>query len=510
MFKLGLLLWGTVAFSAAGQIGAFISVSPNPISDTLLIPNTHTFQVLVQEGDNFDGHAFRGLPDFTCFVPDNGFSSTSGILSINHELSNIRAGVSLLDISFDLEDFWSITAFDTVDFSDQVWTQRPCSGGLTSWGTVMLGEENMGSLDVDTNGYLDIGWLVEFDPQTGEMIDYDNDGIGDKLWRMGRMRHENVCFLNDSVAVYGSDDATYGYLYKFIADSAKWFSEGDLFVLCADSLTGSTGVWKQVPNSTPTECNDVSFNAQALGATNFNSIEDCELGPDGKIYFAAKVSSRIYRLFVEDTITSSLEIYVENQNYTFDHLGGSSTVNWGYGADNLVFDNMGNLWVCQDGVEYNIYVVRPGHTNSNPKVELFARTPKGGEPTGITFTPDYKFMFMSIMHPYTSNASEFTDVAGKQFRFNKGTTLVIGRKESFARPFFKDKQDLKILDRCLFFENNGSSVNLEIYNVLGQLIFKKNTTDNFIRLGHNVKGLCVLRLRINDAETTGSFYISGE
>jgi secreted PhoX family phosphatase len=67
-------------------------------------------------------------------------------------------------------------------------------------------------------GYVDVGWLVEIDPVTRQVMDYNNDGIKDKLWAMGRMSHENVVFKNDSLTAYFGEDGGTQCLYKFVAN----------------------------------------------------------------------------------------------------------------------------------------------------------------------------------------------------------------------------------------------------------------------------------------------------
>ncbi len=104
----------------------------------------------------------------------------------------------------------------------------------------------------------------------------------------------------------------------------------------------------------------------------------------------------------------------------------------GIGNDNLAFDGEGNLWVLQDGDRSHIWVVGPTHTATSPAVRLFAKTPVGCELTGITFSPDYKFMFISFMHPAINNIASQTDAAGISLVFNTSTTAVIALKENLG------------------------------------------------------------------------------
>ncbi len=78
-------------------------------------------------------------------------------------------------------------------------------------------------------------------------------------------------------------------------------------------------------------------------------------------------------------------------------------------------------------------MVRNGHSQANPNVELFGIVPTGSEPTGITFSPDNRFLFMSIQHPSNGNAvTTQTDAANIKVAFDKSTTIVIALKENLG------------------------------------------------------------------------------
>ena len=73
------------------------------------------------------------------------------------------------------------------------------------------------------------------------------------------------------------------------------------------------------------------------------------------------------------------------------------------------------------------------HTQAVPNVKLFGIAPAGAEPTGITFTPDYKFLFMSFQHPNATNNSDFQiDAAGNSIGFEKDIAIVIALNESIG------------------------------------------------------------------------------
>lgn len=421
----------------------FVSVRPTTQMQDFRVPATHTFQKLVQGGDAYTNPADGALKennDFTGYVPING-SSTNGYLSINHEgSSTATSGVSVLNLEFNAATkLWNVTAKNPVNFAPVVGTYNNCSGGITPWNTVITCEENTPTAPTDSNndGYLDFGWTVELDPATRTVRDQDGNGTPDKLWRMGRIRHENVVVAADRRTVYeGADEGSTSYVYKYVATTAGNLKDGTLYVLKLDGELGTatTGTWVVVPNSTPTECSTTTTLATALGATNFAGIEDVEISPlDGRIYFTSKATGRVYR-FTDGATVSGLEIFVgnpfgvTNQTYAINYGAGTVNEPWGSGNDNLTFDSRGNLYVLQDGDRNHIWLVKPCHTQAAPQVEVFAVTPNGSEPTGMTFSPDERFMFLSIQTPSNTNAQAVTDAAGQSVVFNKSTTVVIGRK----------------------------------------------------------------------------------
>jgi secreted PhoX family phosphatase len=472
------------------EIACFTSIAPTIQTDSFIIPSSHCFQVLAQNGDEYaNGGVFPENFDFTCFVPING-SSSEGIITLNHE-NNVAGGMSIMDAQFDTSShLWNIENAGPVNFSSVVKTERNCSGGLTPWGTVLMGEEVRGLVDSNSDGYKDVGWLVEVNPFTRQVMEYGNAGQ-QKLWAMGRMLHENaaVSYEDNRTVYYGEDDSL-GCVYKFIADQAGNLSEGVLFVLKLDSMlqsgdpTNTNGSWLPIGNSTQSERNNIHQTAYDLGATPFYGIEDVEIGPDGFIYFASKGHGRIYRFIDNDTTISQFETYVGGRNYEILTQDSSYNEPWGIGNDNLAFDGEGSLWVLQDGSKDLIWVVKTGHTQENPLVEIFASTPKGSEPTGITFSPDKKYLFMSVQHPDSTNILQ-QDASGNFVQFNKSSMIVIARKEFLgnASPLSLVNQEKKDVQIRIFPNPFSEEINitysgnihqnvlLEIVDIIGKVVY---------------------------------------
>ncbi len=414
------------------HIGCFTSINPTGQTPNLILPEGHRFQMILKQGTPHtigEGN-IGGNHDFTGYIGLDG-SSTVGHLSVNHETS--PGGVTIADLHYNEETLlWEIDSTQAVDFynEDLVSTIRNCSGGLTPWGTIITAEENTSGGDSNGDGYQDIGWLVEIDPITAKVMDYENDGVQDKLWAMGRMNHENVVVADDMIrAFYGEDGGTQ-LVYKFVADEPGNLSSGDVYVLSLNQElvggdpSGTTGLWVQVPNDTPEERNNIRNAGAALGGTNFNGVEDCEISPiDGKIYFTSKGNGRTYRFTDGDNGVTAFETFVGGRSYDIETADGIVSENWGGGNDNLTFDNQGNLWVQQDGGLNYIWVVRPDHSQITPHVELFASVPNGSEPTGLTFSPDNKFGFFSVQHPSGSNTPQI-DATGNEVIFDKSATVI--------------------------------------------------------------------------------------
>ncbi|WP_126650451.1 alkaline phosphatase PhoX [Chryseobacterium aureum] len=426
------------------HISCFTSIVPTAQTNKLIIPAEHKYQLILKEGDSYTegGGLVGGQNDFTGYVAKAG-SSTNGYLSVNHETN--PGGVTMAEINYNATSkLWQLTKSRAVSFSDPslVQTIRNCSGGVTPWGTIVTAEESVTSNDVNADGYKDYGWLVEIDPATAQVISKNADGSKGKLWQMGIMNHENVVVNNaGTIAYYGEDGGTH-MVYKYVLDTPNDLSSGNLYVLKLDqglSTAGdpvaTTATWVQVPNKTKADQNNTNTNAQSVGGTKFNGVEDVDISPlDGKIYFTAKGLDRVYRLQDNGTTASQVETFVGGGStvYSFNTAQGIKSEAWGDGNDNLTFDELGNLWVLQDGGKNYIWVIAPDHTQANPKVRLFASMPAGAEPTGLTFTPDHKFGFFSIQHP-DSTISTDVDATGNTIDYKgKSATIVIALKNNLG------------------------------------------------------------------------------
>ncbi|HIA07325.1 MAG TPA: DUF839 domain-containing protein [Flavobacteriales bacterium] len=432
-----ILVFGVIQVGVAQHISEFTSLTPGAQNTDFYIPNTHTFQYLIKFGDSLtEGGTLPDRNDFAGYVPING-RSDSAYLFINAE--NPVGGATVLDIELNHSiRRWEILKSDTVDFSPVGGTTENCSGTVTPWNTVITCEEER-SIDINGDGYYDFGWCIEIDPATRQIIDHPGGLNGaDKLWAIGEFRHENVAIHKNQRTLYEGVDGSNGYLFKFVADAAQQLGSGSLYVY--KGSTNGNGNWLLLNNSTQAEQNTTIDQSVALNATLIGAIEDVEISPrDSLVYLAVKSTGRVYRFrdgdpLLGDTVTQ-FETFVGGMNY--DIFDGTDTVSepWGTGNDNLAFDDRGNLWCLQDGSNNYIWVIDTGHTQQDPKVRIFGRTPLGCEPTGITFTPDFRYLFMSIQHPSSTNSvTSQPDAFDTLVAFDKSVSIVISLNQFLNNP----------------------------------------------------------------------------
>ncbi|HNU89361.1 MAG TPA: DUF839 domain-containing protein [Ferruginibacter sp.] len=509
-------------------IGTFNSVTPGAQSQSLVIPSTHTFQRIIKSGDALTAGGTLGNDlDFTGYVPIAG-NSRNGYLSISSE--STPAAVCVMTVTYNVPTHtWVKSNSGNVTFPAAAFGTTPvirfCSGTVTPNGTIMVSEENVAQGDTNGDGYNDDGWIIEIDPATRTVMESDATHTGvDKLWAIGRQARENAAITPDNTTLYtGADNgAANSFVYKFVANTPGNFSSGQLYVLVTTAALG-TGTWKAIANTTQANRNStIALSTAAPAAYSFNGVEDMEVGPDGKVYFTAKGPGRIYRFNDNGATVSNLEVFVENATYDVDPGPGVSNAAWGIGNDNLAFDGEGNLWVLQDGANNHIWVVGPTHTAATPAVRLFGKTPAGAEPTGISFTPDKKFMFLSLQHPNAGNAAAQLDAAGVSVVFNTHTTLVIARTENLGPTA---TLPISFLSFDAVPTGNGVSVNWSVANITNHDYFtverSVNGTDfeeihrndedilsnpmrTFSTMDNNLPGTDLLYYRIKQCDINGS------
>ncbi len=221
-------------------------------------------------------------------------------------------------------------------------TVNNCAGGITSWGTYLMAEENFHgyfwtdkkdekgrpildgpeakskkrygvpggwyawgkfvdrfNIDKEPNESNRFGWIVEVDPM-------NPDAPPVKYTALGRARHEgaeSIVNRDGRVVLYSGDDNRFDYIYKFVSAgkvsddrsaNLKLLSEGTLYVAKFNDdgtldwmplthgqgpLTAANGFHSQADVLI-----DARLAADLLGATPMDRPEDVEPGPNGKVY----------------------------------------------------------------------------------------------------------------------------------------------------------------------------------------------------------------------------------
>ena len=514
VFVMFLMLITNMVFGQ--HISNFTSVVPGTQTTDLILPSTHSFQYIIEEDDILtEGGLLPARPDFTGYVPING-SSTKGFLSINSEDS--PGGVTILDIEWDfVNGKWITTMSEAVDFSP-IGTIQNCGGTITPWGTVLTCQEALPGATL-ASGYKEYGWVIEIDPITK---------LTTWLYDIGNGKHENATFARmqtapsryDSVSkrvLYWGEDRGNGSVYKYVANNPEDLTNGTLYVLQADINTG-TGQWINLNNTTPSDCNSTRTQAMNAGASLFQGVEDIEVSPiNGMIYFAVKNEASIFRFRDDDFYAggtiSNFEVFVGGSPTTQYSINGIHEA-CGTGNDNLAFDDKGNLWVLQDGSRNHIWVIDSSHSSTNSQVRLFARTPNGCEPTGITFTPDNKFIFLSIMHPLaTNNATSQPDAFGIPRTFNNDVVIAISLNENFGNtslPIRNVELDVKNIQNVIKFnltiDGEYDPYNEDVYlqkyinNVWIDDMNLSNRNWNNLYDNNPINGLNYYRVRVEDQD----------
>ncbi|MBN7818611.1 PhoX family protein [Bowmanella yangjiangensis] len=376
-------------------LDAYLSVSPGYQTQVLvswgdaLFPNTPAFDP-DQQTEQRQLKQFGYNNDFIGFVslPLGSQASDRGLLVVNHEYCssemmfpgspselaldkqqtdvNIAAhGLSVVEIARQADGQWQLvlnspynrritphtpmqmtgpaagssrlfTRYST-DGVQTLGTYGNCAGGVTPWGTILTGEENVdtffgGDFSASNEGDnyrrfgmvsdfrtswglhherwdmrqnpaepLHVGWVVEIDP-------FDPHSVPKKRTALGRFKHEGAnVFVNadNSVVAYSGDDQQFEYLYRFISKgryqpdnrqaNLHLLDEGTLY--CARFNDDGSMQWLPLVFGHGPLTAENGFHSQAdvqldcrkaadlLGATPMDRPEDVDVNPvTGQVY----------------------------------------------------------------------------------------------------------------------------------------------------------------------------------------------------------------------------------
>lgn len=438
-----------------------ISIPENFNTDSLIIPSGYSYQILFSEYDtvmNSEGMfaPAKGKHDCVTYIPIDG-SSTHGHLVVGHETGTIDdilgdgGGATILEIKKVNEEWIIIGEPLNLDFRSVGGTYNNCGGKVNPKGTFFTAEEDYFSSQDEyikrgfsytdsIDGYAafeNFGWIVESSIEKGASLQ--------KLYGMGRYKHEDAYCLDDHRTVFLSNDESPAVFFKFVANQPDHFTRGSLFGYCENCTTP----WIPIPDTKEALLN-ARDTAIALGATMFirhewiskigNKIYIAETGRDtldisnyspngGK---PASYFTMINEGVISDPHGRILEYDLLTQKITPAVVGGQASntaINFSSPDCILAFtdDNGKQILISEDITSLHFNKVSGNAKVNNHKInevylaELdshalplkpenllrFAIGPKGSETTGLYMTPDQKTLFMAIQHPNTDNPAPF-------------------------------------------------------------------------------------------------------
>ena len=476
-----------------------VVLPPSPLSYQVLFIGGHHY---TQTGTN-DSTLAKQWHDFIGFTPDNTPGTQDlGWVTINHEMIQkddkigdgggmttfkVRrdpATDSLIMVPQTLADGRSGKFFN-VDFSTITGeTGMNCGGINGPDGRIWTAEEwfqgsntaiysgGNGFRDTtdytisttiagDFNGqtikrYENLNYMVEIDPKTGKAIR--------KQYNWGRAGFEGGAFLPDNKTVFLGIDATPAPWVKFVANTARDYTSGNLYVWKAD------GTWAQVDNTKLDTMLSLTQVALSKGAAMFNRIEWVAYN-DGKVYMTetgrdnfgstfingAAAGGTIDNHWVEaarkrnpalvsvpddsvknyvrlglfndyygrvlefDPTTNQMSIFLEGGPFLPVGDPGSYPDKHLSNPDGLSFMTVGSstYMVIQEDLNGRSFGRVPQGVNNslcemyiydmsdpNPTVNKLIRisaVPAGAEVTGAKATPDGKTLLVNCQHPSSSN-----------------------------------------------------------------------------------------------------------
>lgn len=454
-------------------------ITPGLKKDDVTLVEGLNYEVLIKEGDKIGKNSFFGTNND--YINVYKFADGAMGLWVNHEsLSPLllhgrdhtkkpnkkqlqwereNVGGSFVEVKKDQNGKWKVVKNSDKNFkvsgntkvklstpvlgsNEALGTLANCSGGYTSWGTVLTCEENYDHfygerpssssnlernkfdfkwVDVDPKPPEHYGWVVEVDPRTKK---------SEKLISLGRCAHECATVVEDNEGfpvVYTGDDHNDEHLYKFISSKKQSLKEGTLYVAHLEKNKWLPLDYKSSPilQKNFKDQTDVLIHARQasklLGATPLDRPEDIEQDPISGDIFIALTNNKPKGNFHG----SILKISEKNKSdLTFTHsvfrAGGTKE---GFSCpDNMAFDKNGNLWITSDisggsigkgpykPFGNNGLFVVPRSGKEAGQVIQVASAPNDAEFTGPFFSPDQKTLFLSVQHPgeKTKNLNAFT------------------------------------------------------------------------------------------------------
>jgi secreted PhoX family phosphatase len=306
------------------------------------------------------GVAFPDAPDGGgCFpVAGGGWR-----LAWNSEVGG--RGGQVTSITFDADGSVSAAAIVASGLS------RPCSGGVTLWGT----------------------WLSCEEVSNGIVWEVDPSGVNPAVPRrsMGVFNHEAAAVHAATRTVYLSEDQADGLLYRYRYSAHAQLGSGVLEA----ALVGSNGVvgWIAVPDptATTTPCR------HQVAATRFNGGEGLALMDDRVLFLTTKGDNRVWSL---DLLTQQITVVYDRAANPDAPLAG---------VDNVAVTPGDDLLVCEDGDNMELVAIEP-----NGRVAVFARLSgqPGSELTGACLNPQGTRLYVASQRGIDASRGILYEISG--------------------------------------------------------------------------------------------------
>ena len=118
----------------------------------------------------------------------------------------------------------------------------------------------------------------------------------------------------------------------------------------------------------------------------------CEIHPiTGQVYFTSTTNGKVYRF---DDLGLSIANFETYEIHPIPLIMARVKPRCPLDSLTTFALTTSATYITQDGGEGNVGCQSSHNDLTNPSIDIFANTPNSCEPTGISFTPDYRFMFM--------------------------------------------------------------------------------------------------------------------
>lgn len=295
------------------------------------------------------------------------------------------------------------------DFVSLSGTLVNCAGGPTPWGSWISCEETVRGR---SNGFEEShGYCFEVSAAA------DGPVTATPLKAMGRFKHEAVAVDPATRTIYLTEDVgdpiAKGGFYRFLPNNAHKLQDGGRLQMpkVRDKKRYDTRMgqkvgdglpvtWVDIKNPDPREAetNSSAVYQQGVeldGAT-FGRLEGCFYG-NGRIYFDVtssgdKYLGQIWEYAPQGGDRGMLTLLYESKDPAVLNM-----------PDNICLDSNGNLFICEDNREsIHLRIMTPKGEISELGRNIYRKENidySAQEFAGVTFSPDFKTLFVNIQIP---------------------------------------------------------------------------------------------------------------